>query len=412
MTLVGDVLFRCRADIPDLNGLAVLPQPTATFAVTTPATSTLPAGTYYAKVTQRNRWGETIPSSESAVLTIAAGQTIEVTSALLPTAVAIRVYLTMANGGAGTEIQFAEGTTSPVTISAPPTAAGLPPFRSTAYLLDSDGVIFGASTLYSWLNEGLVNLSRAVGGIQDYSGVPTTTGQPLYVAPQQWMEISDVWYGGYWVKGSQRNQFFRRNPVLTNLLWGVNVSVRSDKQVIEVYPQPDRDSGITATTADMSDTDTAVAVANPGAFLLSFGFAQIGTEIVAYSDPSMSGFIRGLGSTVAQAWPSGTSVTELSLFWAGKRIFQPQNYQPGQSLTPLAVPNGWEAILPLYMLSLAAKAQQDYGTAESLNKQFFGEAQQWLMASKGVVKFVQVGGTYGGTTPTFSQTIAGGIVVP
>src|SRR5437879_7485200 len=114
----------------------------------------------------------------------------------------------------------------------------------------------------------------------------------------------------------------------------------SDKQVIEVFPQPDRNAGATTTTANMTATDTAVAVTNPGAFLLAFGFAQIGTEVVAYSSNTLGGLIRGLGSTVAQAWPSGTTVTELSLFWCGKRIFQPQKYAPGQALTVLKYQKG------------------------------------------------------------------------
>lgn len=415
MSLVGDVFFRVRADIPDLFGLAVLPPPTYAAALITDANSTLPAGQYYFTVTQRNNWGETLPGIEGT-LTSTGGQDIQITCALLPGAVAVRVYLSLTGGGSGTEIAFIESTTGTVTISSLPVSAGIPPTRSTAYLMDSDGRIFGASTLYSWLNEALVNMSRAVGGIQDYSGVSTLVGQPLYVLPQQWLEISDIWYGGYWLKGSQRNQFFRRTVVQSDLLWGATVSVSSQQQVIEVFPQPDRNSGVTNTTANMvTAADTQVGISNPGAFLLPFGFAQIGTEIVAYSSVTngiMSGLIRGLGATGAQIWPSNTTVTELSLFWAGKRIFQPGFYTPGQALSVLAVPNGWEAILPLYMEAQSAKAQQDFQEHKQLSDQFFSECEKLALANKGVVKNVQVGGLFGLRTPTFANTIAGGLVVP
>jgi len=237
----------------------------------------------------------------------------------------------------------------------------------------------------------------------------------MYVTQQQWLEISDVWYGGYWVQGSQRNQFFKRNAVLSNILWGISVSVMGQQQVLEVTPQPDRTAGTTTITNNMGATDTTVNIANSGFALLSFGFAQIGTEIVAYSglpNNTMVGLIRGLGASApAQAWPSGTTVTELSMFWCGKRIFTPDTYMPGNSTMTLAVPNGWEAILPLYVLSMAAKAQQDYQNAKQLNDQFYAEAQEWLQASKGATRFVQVGGMMGPRPVTFDNTVAGGLIV-
>jgi hypothetical protein len=278
--------------------------------------------------------------------------------------------------------------------------------------MDSDGAMFGASTLYQWLNEALNKFTRAVGGIMDYSGVPTVAGQPLYVAPGQWAEITDVWYGGYWVKGGKRAEYFRRNTVQSSILSSVTVSVFSDKQVLEVNYQPDRTSGVTATTANMSATDTSVTITNTGAFLLPFGFAQIGTEIVAYASlngGAMAGLIRGLGSTVATAWPSGTTVTELSLFWCGKRLTL-LPYSPGDSLKNLAAPQGWVAILPDYLLAQAKKAELDLEASEKLEKSFFEEIAKWETANKGVVTRVQVGGNT--ATLSFNPVLGQGVIIP
>lgn len=383
--------------------------------------STFPVGTYYAVVTQRNPWGETLATSEFGPLIIPGGgppnfNAILVSCPLLPGATTIRVYLTQPGGASGSEIQFVESTTTPFSITAPVTGFGTPPTRSTAWLLDSDGPQFGASTLYQWLNEGLNKFTRAAGGLLDYSGVPTVVGQPLYVLPGEWREISDVWYGGYWVQGGKRAEFFRRNTVTTSVLSRVTVSVFTDKQVIEVCYQPDRTSGVTATTANMAATDTQVAIANTGAFLLPFGFAQIGTEIVAYANLAgglIAGLIRGLGSTVAQAWPSTTTVTELSLFWCGKRLTL-LPYSPGQSLLNLAVPQGWVAIIPNYMLAQAKKAELDLEAAEKLEQTFFREVKEWMEANKPVAQFVQVGGSLGSRsgTLTFDQVLGQGVVVP
>jgi hypothetical protein len=377
------------------------------------STSTLPAGAYYVVITQRNPWGETAPSGEYGPFTIGSGQGFVINSPLLPSAIAVRAYLTLANGDSGSEIQFVESTTTPFNIAAQPTGFGTPPTQSSAYLMDSDGPQFSVATLYQWLNEALNKFTRACGGLLDYSGVPTVAGQGMYVPLGEWAEITDVWYGGYWVKGGKRAEYFRRNTVTSSILSSVTVSVFTNKQVIEVNLQPDRNSGVTATTANMvTAADTSVAIANTGAFLLPFGFVQIGTEICAYyslANGLISGLIRGLGSTIAQAWPLGTVVTELSLFWCGKRLTN-NVYQPGNALSELLAPQGWAAILPNYMLAQAKKAELDLESSKALEDIFYKEIESWMRANKGVATRVQAGGNT--STVTFDTVLGQGIIVP
>ena len=409
MATIGDILFRVRSAIPDMPPALPAPAATITVSSTIFPGSTLASGDYYVVVTQSNPWGETFPSAEGGPFTITPGKGIQVVSPFLPGCTKMRAYLTMPGGSSGTEIQYVESLLSNDTFYFQPTGFGTPPTRSTAYLMDSDGPQFGASTVYGWLNEALNKLSRAVGGMQDYSGVPTAAGQPMYVCPGQWGEIRDVWYGGYWVQGAKTAEFFRRNTITSSVLSKVNISVFSDKQIMEVYPQPDRDAGVTTTTANMGILDTSVGVADPGVFYLPFGFCQIGTEICAYANTALSGLIRALGSTVAVAWPSGTTVTELSLFWCGKRLTL-LPYQPGNALMNLAAPQGWVAILPNYMLAQAKKAELDLEAADKLEQTFFKEAQQWMDANKPVNRFIQVGGNRG--TMAFDCVLDQGVIVP
>jgi hypothetical protein len=324
----------------------------------------------------------------------------------------VRCYLTSANGAAGTEQQYVQSSTSPFTISTPPVNAGIPPTQSTAYLPDSDGNSFSAAALYGWLNDGLNKMSRNVGGILDYCGVPTSAGQPLYVCPGQWLQITDVWFSGYWVQGGRRLEFYRRNTVQTQILQAVTVSIMSDKQVIEVSYQPNRNAGVTTLTADLSATSTSSAIASSSVFLLPFGFAQIGTEIVAYSTlgtGTMTGLIRGIGNSFAQAWPAGTTVTELSLFWCGKRLFTTK-FSPGNASQVLPVPSGWEEILPLYIRSMVKAAEQDDQASASLMQQFDTACEKWFNAANKPPSFVQVGGNR--KVVTVDNTVAGGLIVP
>ena len=363
-------------------------------------------------VTQRNPYGETVGSVESAQQTVGAGQGIQIATTLLPGATSIRAYLTITNGSSGTEIQWIESSSSTFIISTLPTGQGSPPTTSTAYLPDSNGRSFSAAIMYAWLNDGLEKLSRAAGGLLDYCGVPTVPGQPLYTIPGNWMSITDVWYGGYWIQGGKRGDFFRRNTVTSNVLQSAAISISTDRQVIEVSYQPDRASGVTATTASMTATDTQVAIGNTSAFLLPFGFAQIGTEIVAYSSLSgglIGGLIRGVGNTVAQAWPSSTVVTELSLFWCGRRVFSTQ-YAPGNSSINLPIPVGWDTILSRYMLAQAKQSEQDMGEAKKLEDDAFQQARQWMNDYRPIERYVQVGGN--NSPIMYARTPAGGLIIP
>src|SRR5215831_4705986 len=102
--LVGELVEDIREAITDQP--QTLPAPTASFAVVTAVGSTLPTGTYLLVVTQRNPYGETLGTAESGAQVVGANQGIQVTSALLPGATAIRAYLTLPGGVSGSEIQF------------------------------------------------------------------------------------------------------------------------------------------------------------------------------------------------------------------------------------------------------------------------------------------------------------------
>lgn len=416
MPTIGDVIISTRGKIPDIQGIGLVSAPTVPTAagavnfngVLTPSTA------YFLVMTLVFPWGETLPSPEFTGSTSGGQNSLNLTAIKgSPGMVGVKIYSGLATGQEQSAefIPVSFGTTTAV-FDGNNLVPLTPPTRSTAYMADSDGNMFGAGTLYKWLNDGLNKLSHAVGGILDYCGVTTTPGNGMYVIPGQWLKITDVWYGGYWIKGGNRAEYFRRNTVTSNVLQMVTISVTGGQQVMEVSYQPDRASGVTATTGNVTATANSVQIANTSVFLLPFGFAQIGNEIVAYSKlqgTTMSGLVRGLGNTVAQARPTGTVVNELSLFWNGRRVFN-DAYYPGQSGTLLPIPIGWVTILEDYMLAQAKKAEQNLQEWKQLEENAFAQAQAWLLANKGVTSRVQVGGN--NEPYVYDQTVAGGILIP
>lgn len=423
---IGDLIISVRAKIPD-PPQGLLPPPIISGVGISVGAGTVPAGVYFFVVTQFNAYGESLPSVEQGPVNVVSASAIDFTFFGSPDAVSGRVYLTIPGQPSGSEslaYDFtvpAGGLPGTISILNYPTYSAFPPTRSSAWLPQTDGQQFSCTRLYQWLNQGLNKLSHAVGGILDYCGVPSVSGQPLYILPGQWLSISDVWYGGYWVQGGNRRDFFRRNTVTASVLANVTVSITSNKQVMEISYQPDRNSGVTNTTADMQATDTSVPIANGSVFLLPFGIAQIGTEFVAYANltsSSLPGLIRGIGGTVPQFWPSGTTVTELPLFWCGRRIFD-SGYSPVPTgptgpadpvSTIIPVPAGWKTILEDYMLAQAKMAEQDVDAGEKLEQQAFASAEKWMYANRGVAQFVQVG--YQNRPVVYDDTIAGGLIMP
>lgn len=415
MALIGDVIISARSRIPDMP--ATLPVPSAAAAVVSSTGSTLPAGTYACIVTQRNAWGETLGATEITGLVVGANQGIQVTSALLPGAVAIRAYLTIPGGAAGSEIQYTEGTASPFTISTPLTAAGLPPARNTAWLPDTNGKRFSTDRVYQWLNEGLRRLSLKVGGIQDYSAVGSIVGQPLYMLTGEWRKITNAWYDGFPLSFGNPGGYFRRNTIQSSVLASCSISIRSNQVVIELFYQPVRTAGSSTLSVTMALTDTVASITSLTNFQ-SFGppmFAQIGTEIVAFSAISGSqliNLIRGVGGTVAQAWPIGTAVKELNVPLLGKRLYTLPAV-PGGSALLMGVPVGWDVILPDFIVAMVRGAEQDTQAQQALLKAFDEGAQEMLRANRQLAGPTQVGmGVYGAdTVPGFGSSF-GGVVLP
>ncbi len=422
-SLVGDAIMALReqaADPPSFlsapAGLTVTPFPTGALM-------------YYFKVTQLTPWGESEASTEVAQANCAVGSSFTVAGNCGFAATAIRVYFSLT--GTGLEDRYYEYTVPPggigafsftFTLSTVGITPGYAPARSSAWLPDTDGTALSAAALYRWLNEGLDAATALTEGIRDITGIPSTSGQAQYQPISNWRKISGGFYDGWPITFGNKSDVFRRSNVVG--ISGTSVlNQDSVIQQIELYPQSSRTSGNGTLSGALSATATSIPY-TPGAsgWVLGFGLALLGPypadpsacELVYYSgnaSNTLSPVTRGMGGTVAAAWPISTPVTEANIYLSGIRY--PLHYTRGQAANQLNLPPAWIDVLKDYLSSRFKGAEQDVQGQQAMLKQF----EQKCLAIKGnrevmSPRKVQVGGVTGPEVCSGLGGYFGGVILP
>lgn len=420
MAIIGDVIMSLREAATDLpNGVLVPPSTELSAAQSAATINTLPSGTYFVKLAYRtSTWGETLPSTELGGFVVDATHGITISAANINAIPAAATQIVAYFGiGAGNETQFVAFTPAqlPLTITAIG-SSGSPRLRSTAFLPDSDGSAISAFAVYRWLNDGLKEAaSKCGGGLPDLSGVASIAGQGIYTLTGNWWKCMKAWYDGYPMAVSGTDAIFRKNKVTGNYAMGFVVDHVDERVIIEIWPQPSRTSG--ASTLNGAITSGALNInltSGATAFVLPFGLAQIGSEIIYYNTvtpTTMNIAIRGLGGTVAQAWPTGTAISELNIFFHGLRTCP--IYNVGQAQQTLNVPPGWEPAIAHYLLHRFKLLEKDYkGSKEQYD--FFASIIGALPANKpvGGPRQIQVGGSQALQTYPGLGGYGGGVIVP
>jgi hypothetical protein len=410
--LVGDPLIAARALMPDLP--RTLPPPAGLVAgVVAVVGSTLPAGTYSVVFTFTNIWGETQPSAAVTGLVVGANQGIQITAPLFntnPAATGCRAYFALAGQPF---IQYQAATVIPFTISTFG-LPGTPPTRNTSFYPDSDGSFLSAYTLYDWLNDALTVASYVCQGIPDITGIQLFSGTGMYVMPGIWDKFENCWYDGYPVAFDARSGAFYRN-VLSGITFIGILQTNSDRQILELQPQPSRSGGSTTLSANIGITDTTIPLTAISQIGLALGLVQVGTEIISYSTQSggnLVGCVRGLGGTQQSAWVAGTVVNELNFRFGGLRLAQQVRYQPGMSGITLQVPPGWKPALVDYLVGKFREGEQNMqGAGESLKK-FTAFLKDTQRGTKQVAGPRQVGAVTPAGDGYPSASSGGRIIVP
>jgi hypothetical protein len=412
--LVGDLIQAVReavTDQPQTINMSVFSIISAT--AVTDANGLLNPGTYFLVMTALNQWGETIATAEKSVVLAAPNNAIDVAFNGAYGATFYRVYLGFNSGNQVAYVQF-NSVFGPfrVLTSNSLWTAGTPPARNTAYLPDTDGDAVSAATMFRWINDALKLGSQVCGGLLDYGGIGSVVGSPQYIVPGLWKRITDMWYDGYPLAMDTNGNYFRRNAITASVLSSVACSTFNNQMMIEIWPQPARSAALTILANDLLVGQLTASLVNSSGFLLTNGFAKIGTEIDSYSGLQsnvLSNLQRGLSGTTPALQPAGSIVQELNLFWSGWREYSP-NFQPGSSLQIVPVPVGWETNLFEYGLARMKLAEQNVGDYSKLNDSFKKQMSDWYRANKVTVGPRQIGDQTSGleTLPN----LGGGWVIP
>ena len=421
--LIGDVIVSARELYPDLPG--VVPPPTISSVTPIVGDGSVGAGPYAIGITFTTLWGETTMVTTSGTI-VGPNNSLQVVVASnagflrsLSVITGVNIYLSSTLIELPIDaVKYSFPGANPGTVLTISTTANPvyqpPPNRSTAFNPDTNGRFVAAGTVFRWINEALNVAAYICKGIPDVSGVQMVSGQGFYTMPGVWDKLENCWFDGYPVAFDARGGAFYRN-VLSGITFICILQTSADRQIVELQPQPSRSGGSTTLSAPIGLTDTTIPLTSTAQMGLSLGMVQIGTEVVSYgslSGGNLQGCARGLGGTQQQSWIAGTVVNELNFRFGGLRLNQQVQYQPGQSLTTLQVPPGWQPALVDYLVGRFREAEQNsQGKGESI-KAFTSFCKEYLKGTK------QTGGPrqVGAVTPAGdgypSASSGGRIIVP
>lgn len=233
-----------------------------------------------------------------------------------------------------------------------------------------------ASTLYRWLNQGVKEAARLMGGIlvEDWLAVPQVAFQPWYTLDPKWIRVD----------GAFSNQW----PIDTvtireiDVIWP-NTSLMTSQSLFGYYRH--RGSGlefglwpVPAVTDPTTTLVGAITATGPDPIVvasttgwLSFGYIKIENEIIQYQrlatgPDGARTLTRGVCGTTAAAHPDGAVVQHLALWVKGPRT--PAAVSSSLSLIELPLDVGM--VLEKYLLARCRGADEEYEERTRLMSEF------------------------------------------
>ena len=316
MSTVGDLIVRSRNIAND--PCQALGQPTAPNGASSGVG--IFNGSVYGIITYLTEWGETAGSSE--IGPIACVNTGIALSAMVPpyAAVSARFYWGYGSGQEFQYITFTPGVTATVGLTGATVVSASPPYKSSAFLPDTDGDLVSASEIYRWINGGLKALGRMAGGILDQTGVAMPAGNAEVIIPGYWLSIKYTWHNGWLVLPETQSYTWLQSPV--SGIPGISTLWRNGaKQVLGTWPQPATAPASTYLSLAMGAADNLANVVSTSTFVGADGVMTLGSQILSSATGGFDTGMVGLSITVQGAGAGGTPlVTTVQNFVSQNQI--------------------------------------------------------------------------------------------
>lgn len=322
-TTVGDLIVRSRNIAND--PCQTIGQPIAPGFSLVGSGVGIFTGTIWGFITYLTAWGESTPSTEiGPIVCGSSGIGINLTDMAPPlAAVSGRFYYGNASGA---EYQYApfvvgtEATVNGLDIGSGVPASGVAPYKSSAYLPDTDGDLVSASEIYRWINAGLVALGRLAGGILDQTGVAMPAGNAEVIIPGWWLEIKYTWHNGWLVLPETQSYTWLQSPV--SGIPGISTLWRNGaQQVLGTWPQPSTAPASSRLLLDMGSSDNLAVVQSTSTFTGADAIMLLGSPILSSAAGGFDIGMVGLSITVQGAGFGGSPlVTTVANFVSQNQI--------------------------------------------------------------------------------------------
>lgn len=233
----------------------------------------------------------------------------------------------------------------------------------------SDGDLFRAQTIIRWLNDGVYETAQRIGWqTEDWFAFQMATYQDAYLIDPRWVDVKEA-FANQWQLTflNQGYTIYPTMPVQKPLWWGK--AYRGNQYAINFYPVPNLTDPTTTLVATIqSDTTTQMSVTADTGFY-TYGYIQIDTEIIRYGTLNSNApatLQRGVCGTTAAQHVTGASVYHLGLWIKGPRL--PSAITTTTSVIEL--PMAYQYPVDLYVLAMAARAQNDEQQSMSIMREY------------------------------------------
>ena len=269
---------------------------------------------------------------------------------------------------------------------------------SNAPMPANDGGIYKAQTLYRYINDGVKALAEQVGWVvKDWTAFAVISNQPNYSLNGQWHQLDEGMQNSFRLMLAPEAWTLWQKAIVGGQCSYFTQHRQTDHMEVGLFPvPPDDDPTSTLTNTLSATTTTGFAVANAATFL-TYGYVQIESEIIAYSQlatPPSGSTTTGVlvlrrgqcGTTAAAHTTTGVTVTHLSAWFKGSRM--PNEVATATDLIEL--PEGFMWAIQEYVMSKCLYQESNPQEGKLHMDQFRQECQRiyadpnWRSDSQGV----------------------------